>query len=202
MGSILLRGASAAVAGILALGVQGPQPAADVRAAQGNQARAANLRARGVELGYNLDHAAALDAFQEAIAADPTHHSAYRLVAATLWIQLLFSQGAVTAEDFLGQASNAGPSSRPKVAGLDSRFRESLNKAIALAETRLRERGQSDVDAHYQIGAAYGVLATYTATAEGSRFASVSGMSITPMSGVFQRFRRNLELAEKEAEKT
>lgn len=140
-----------------------------VAAAQGTTdggRRAAELRAKGVELGYNLDHAAALEALEQAIAADPAHPSAYRLLAATMWISLLFKQGAVTAEDFLGQATSSG-APRPAAADVDKRFRESLNKAIAIGEARLRERGQSDVDAHYQIGAAYGFLATYTATVEG-----------------------------------
>jgi len=127
---------------------------------------AAALRARGVELGYNLDHAEALDAFNQAIAVDPSNAAAYRLVAATMWISVLFRHGAVTAEDFLGQAGSSA--TRPKAADLDRRFRESLDKAIALAEARLHDTGASSVDAHYQIGAAYGFLASYTATIEGS----------------------------------
>src|SRR5215204_5290802 len=158
---------AAATAGLLLMGAVGRDVTAAVPQMPALGAQRANeLRAKGVELGYNLDHAAALDAFQEAIAADPAHPAAYRLVAATLWISLLFKQGAVTAEDFLGQASSAG--TRPSAGDLDGRFKTSLNKAIALAEARQRERGNSDVDAHYQIGAAYGFLATYTATTEGS----------------------------------
>ncbi|HXT70109.1 MAG TPA: hypothetical protein VN700_10165 [Vicinamibacterales bacterium] len=181
---------AAAIAGLLVLagegGVRGRLSAS--QAQMDGPRRAAELRAKGVELGYNLDHAAALDVFQEAIAADPTHPSAYRLVAATLWISLLFKQGAMTAEDFLGQAtSSAAP--RPKVADLDGRFKESLNKAIALAEGRLRERGQSDVDAHYQIGAAYGFLATYTATAEGSMMSALG-----PSRRAYSEHNRVLEL--------
>ncbi len=83
----------------------------------------------------------ALDAFTEAIAADPEHPAAYRLVAATMWISVLFRLGAVTAEDFLGQAG-ANAAARPKAGDIDGRFRESLDKAIALAEARLRERGR------------------------------------------------------------
>src|SRR5262245_18184585 len=67
-------------------------------------ADAAALRARGLDLGYNLDYEDALTAFRAAIAADPNHPAAYRLVAAMMWINALFRQGAVTAEDYLGQA--------------------------------------------------------------------------------------------------
>lgn len=129
--------------------------------------RAAELRARGLDLGYNLDHAAAIEAFEAAAAADPTHPAAFRLIAATLWINVLFHQGAVTAEDYLGQAGSTAVRP-PKAADLDKRFRASLDKATALAEARLRQAGPRDADAHYQLGAAYGFLATYTATIEGS----------------------------------
>lgn len=152
------------LAGVVALPAQAPVP--ETRSPTSGATLAATLRARGLELGYNLDHTAALQAFTEAIAADPDHPAAYRLVAATMWINALFRLGAVTAEDFLGQVGgNAGP--RPKAGDLDARFRDSLNKAIALAEVRLKQRGANDVDGHYQIGAAYGFLASYTSTVEG-----------------------------------
>jgi hypothetical protein len=63
--------------------------AADVLAADS----AAMLRARGLELGYNLDHLEALVSFNDAIATDPADPAAYRLTAATTWIHLLFEQG-------------------------------------------------------------------------------------------------------------
>src|SRR5688500_1890007 len=62
------------------------------------------MRARGVQLGYNLDHAEAIATFREAIAADPNNPANHRLTAAAAWILLLFQQGAVTIDDFLGQA--------------------------------------------------------------------------------------------------
>src|SRR5262245_47314703 len=72
--------------------------------AAGGSVGAAALRARGLDLGYNLDYEEALTAFRAAIDADPNHPAAYRLVAATMWINALFRQGAVTADDYLGQA--------------------------------------------------------------------------------------------------
>ncbi len=70
-------------------------------------ARVQALRARGLALGYNLDHDAALATFREALAIDPHDAGSHRLVAATLWIKTLIAQGAVTAEDFLGQAGTS-----------------------------------------------------------------------------------------------
>ena len=70
----------------------------------GNPTVAQTLRLQGLDYGFNLDYRQALDAFQRAAAADPQDLTALRLAAATLWMQLLFEQGAVTVEDYLGQA--------------------------------------------------------------------------------------------------
>ncbi len=80
----------------------GSQPVSSATASS-HERDASALRARGLELGYNLDYEQALDAFRDAIAADPTHPAGYRLTAATMWINALLRQGAVTADDYLGQ---------------------------------------------------------------------------------------------------
>jgi hypothetical protein len=118
---------------------------------------AAGLRARGLQHGYSLDFADARAAFTEAIDADPGDPAAYRLAAATAWIEILFEQGAITVDDYLGQARANLPRATPAGA-LDAAFHDALRRALTLSEQRLRER-PSDADAHYQIGAAYGFLA-------------------------------------------
>jgi tetratricopeptide (TPR) repeat protein len=128
-------------------------------------ATAAALRTRGLELGYNLDHDEALAAFNEAIAADPHDPAPYRLKAAATWIALLFEQGVITVDDYLGQARANLPRSSP-TAALDTAFHDSLRHALTLSEQRLAEH-PTDADAHYQIGAAYGFLASYTSTVDG-----------------------------------
>ena len=133
-------------------------------------AQALALRARGQHLGYNLDRDAALASFREAIAVDPTHPAAYRLTAATVWINMLFQQGSVTAEDYLGQA-RSDLRRRPAAPELDAVFREHLDRALKLAEQRCR--ADCNAEAHFQLGAAYGYQATYTATVEGSLFGSL-----------------------------
>jgi len=134
-------------------------------AAPVNQAESSVLRARGLQLGYDLDHQDALAAFKSAIAANPGDPTAYRLAAATAWIDLLFRQGAITVDDYLGQARAAIPRSAPDAA-LDAAFHDALRQALALSEERLRQH-PADADAHFQVGAAYGFLASYTATVEG-----------------------------------
>src|SRR5436190_18461878 len=71
------------------------------------------LRARGAELGFNLDYAEALAAFRQASAADPQDAAAFRLTAANIWTTELFEQGAITVADFLGQARANVPRPSP-----------------------------------------------------------------------------------------
>ena len=148
---------AASVSGIYA---QGPPDTARDRPAESRR-----LRAKALELGYNLDHAEALATFNDAIAADPTDPAPHRLAAATLWIQALFHQGAVTADDYLGQA-RSNVERKPFPPELDAAFRARLNRALDLAQVRLRANPR-DADAHFHVGAAYGFLASYTATVEG-----------------------------------
>ena len=85
-------------------------------------------------------------AFEAAIAADPTDPAAYRLAAATAWIQLLFNQGAITVDDYLGQARANIPKPKPDPI-LAAHFHEALQQAIAISEARLRDRS-SDAEQH------------------------------------------------------
>jgi tetratricopeptide (TPR) repeat protein len=163
---------TAAAVALAAVSIRGGQAnhAAFAETPSSRAAEAAALRSRGQLLGYNLDRDAALGAFKDAIAADPTHPAAYRLTAATLWIDALFQQGAVTAEDYLGQA-RSDPHRRPPSAELETVFREHLDRAIRLADERCRTSGGAD--AHFQLGSAYGYQATYAATIEGSLFGTL-----------------------------
>ncbi|HEX7139471.1 MAG TPA: hypothetical protein VF219_16580 [Vicinamibacterales bacterium] len=151
-------------------------------------AQSAVFRAQGLQLGYNLDHAEALAAFDSAVAADPTDTASYRLAAAAAWIDLLFEQGAITADDYLGQARADVPRPAPNAA-LAASVRDSLRQAITLAEGRL-DAHPDDPDAHYQVGAAYGVLASYTATVEGRLLASLG-----PARRAYHEHERVLQLA-------
>jgi tetratricopeptide (TPR) repeat protein len=142
---------------------------------------------RALDEGYNLDHAEALATFKEAIAADPTDPTAYRLAAASIWITLLFDQGVITAEDYLGQA-RANVQRRPPRADLAASFHAYLQQAKTISEQRLKDR-PNDAEAHFQVGAAYSFEATYTATVEGRVFGSMG-----PARRAFSEHERALEL--------
>jgi tetratricopeptide (TPR) repeat protein len=152
----------------------------------GEQAAAAS-RERGLTLGYNLDHAEALDAFREAIAADPEDPSSYGLLAGAAWVALLFQQGIITVDDYLGQARSTLARTPPD-AGIDAAFHDSVRRALALSESRLR-RNPNDAEAHYMVGAAHGFLASYAATVEGRVLGSLG-----PARRAYREHERVLEM--------
>ena len=141
-----------------------PTPAA-------NPTTSAEWRAKGLQLGYNLDRAEALEAFRHAAEADPGSPAAHRLLAASAWTAILFEQGAVSVEDYLGNASEAARRQRPNEE-LAALFAASLDRATALADQALAAR-RDDRDARYQAGAAYGLRAAYTATVDGKVLGSM-----------------------------
>jgi tetratricopeptide (TPR) repeat protein len=142
---------------------------------------------QGLDLGFNLDHEEASAVFRSAIAEDPTNPTGYRLWAANAWIGLLFRQGAITVDDYLGQA-RARLSRQTTEPETRAAFHRTLREALAVAEGRLR-RDPSDLDARYEVGAAYGCLASYTATIEGRLLDS-----LRPARRAYREHQRVLEL--------
>ncbi len=132
---------------------------------------ASELRARGIELSFNLDHADAIAVFRDAIAADPSSLAGYRLLATTLWSNTLLEQGAITAEDFMGESSSPFRSRRSNAA-LEQARADLLRRTESLAA---QQRGASrpDIDATYQIGAAYRFLSGVAGTIDGSQWRSL-----------------------------
>jgi tetratricopeptide (TPR) repeat protein len=154
--------------GLLSLRLSAFGASAEQRGVAGSARAAAEsvaLRALALELAYNLDHEEAIAAFRAAIAADPDDSVAYRLVAATMWIMLLFRQGAVTVDDYLGQV-RSDLARKPPAPELEAVFRAHIDRALTLAERRLRGN-PANADAHFQVGAAHGYLTSYKATVEG-----------------------------------
>jgi tetratricopeptide (TPR) repeat protein len=135
--------------------------------ARGNPASEA-LRAKAQNYTYNLEHDLALATFRQAVAADPQDAGAYRGVASALWLSITFRRGNMTVDDYLGRPNkpNTSPLPNPPAEAVAG-FREAIEQAIAIARGRIA-RNPKDADAHYQLGAAVGLRASYTATVEGS----------------------------------
>jgi tetratricopeptide (TPR) repeat protein len=126
------------------------------------------LRAKGANHIYNLEHDLALEAFRQAVAADPEDPAAHRGVASSLWLGITFRRGNMLVDDYLGRAAKTNTAKLPppapeSIAG----FHQSIERAIAIAKRRI-EANPKDADAHFQLGAAVGLRASYTATVEGS----------------------------------
>jgi tetratricopeptide (TPR) repeat protein len=117
---------------------------------------------------YNLDRDQAVTVFRRAIAADPQDAAAYRGLATALWLSITFRRGNMTVDDYLGRVSKPSASTpTPPPPETAAEFRKAIDRAIELARSRI-EKNAKDADAHYQLGAAVGLRASYTATVDGS----------------------------------
>ena len=150
----------AAFAVALATGLLGPSLAA------GNPESVA-LRMKASAQAYNLDRDDAIVTFHQAIAADPQDAAAYRGLATALWLSITFRRGNMTVDDYLGRVSKPSVPQAPPAAETVNAFREAIEKAMAIGRQRVAANAK-DADAHYQLGAAVGLRASYTATVDGS----------------------------------
>jgi len=136
--------------------------AAPARANQASQA----LRAKASDEIYNLDRDLALATFRQAVAADPEDAAAYRGVATALWLSITFRRGNMTVDDYLGKVTRSNASFPPPPPETAAAFNDALEHALAIARRRIAANPK-DADAHYQLAAAVGLRASYTATVEG-----------------------------------
>jgi len=135
--------------------------------ARANQ-RSDALRRQASTHVYNLDRDQAVAVFRQAIEADPQDAAAYRGLAAALWLSITFRRGNMTVDDYLGRVGKSNtPAPAPPPPEIAAEFRKAIDHAIELARSRV-DRNPKDTDAHYQLGAAVGLRASYTATVDGS----------------------------------
>jgi tetratricopeptide (TPR) repeat protein len=127
----------------------------------------AALRARAAGQLYNLDHDLAVATFRRAIAADPRDPAAHRGLAIALWLDISFHRGNMTVDDYLGGVSRQTAAGRPAPPETAAAFHQALNEALALARKEVAANPRN-AEAHYQIGSAMGLRASYIATVEGS----------------------------------
>ncbi len=132
---------------------------------------ARELRAQGIELGFNLDYDQAIAALRAAIKADPDNIEGHRFLATVLWSNTLFQQGSLTGDEVSGESMSPFRV-RQSNAALDSAAAEVLRRTEALAASQ-RGKSHPDPEAMYQIGAAYRMLGGIAATIEGSRWRSL-----------------------------
>ncbi len=148
----------AAVAAVLALACATPALA---------NPQSVALRSQAADELYNLDREQALATFRRAVAADPADAGAYRGLASALWLSVTFRRGNMTVDDYLGKVARPNGKMPPPPPETAAAFRDAIDKALALARARI-EANEKDPDAHYQVGSAVGLRASYTATVDGS----------------------------------
>ena len=115
---------------------------------------------------YNLDHPQAMAAARRAVEMSPQESRAHRTLASILWLHILFKRGAVSVDHYMGNLSGSHVNLPKPPADLDAEFKRELVRAIELAEAR-REARPDDPQAAYDVGAAYGLQASYVASVEG-----------------------------------
>src|SRR5205823_6593230 len=136
-----------------------------VSAQSGNE-----LRQRASDLAYNLDHDEALRLLRQAVAIDPGDPANHRALASTIWLNILFRRGAVTVDHYLGSFSRTSIEVKKPPADLDAEFKRALAQAIDLSEKRVAAAPR-DAQAHYDLGTALGLRASYIASVEGKLLA-------------------------------
>ncbi len=129
------------------------------------------LRTRAATLSYNLDHDEALTLLRQAVAAEPNDSTNHRALASALWLDMLFKRGAVTVDHYLGGFTNATVQMTRPPADLDAEFTREVGKAIELAEHRAAA-APSDPQAHFDLGTAVGLQASYIASVQGRLLAA------------------------------
>jgi tetratricopeptide (TPR) repeat protein len=125
------------------------------------------LRARGAVELYSLDYERAIATFREAIAADPQDSAAHRGLAIGLWMSISFYRGNLTIDDYLRGVARQAITGRATPPESAAEFDATLNRALALANRQVAANPRN-AEAHYDVGAAHGLRASYIATVEGS----------------------------------
>lgn len=128
---------------------------------------AAELRARAADDAYNLDYRQAIDLLRQAIAASPADPANHGALASTIWLDILFRRGAVTVDHYLGSFSRSQVDLPKPPADLDAEFKREVGRAIDLAQQRV-DAAPDDAYAHFALGNALGLRASYMASVEGS----------------------------------
>ena len=124
------------------------------------------LRARAANLTYNLDHDVALQLLRGVVVADPTDPANHRALASAIWFDILFRRGAVSVDHYLGSITRSRVDLVKPPVELDTEFKREVAEAIRLAEARVKS-APKDPQAHYDLGSALGLEASYIASVEG-----------------------------------
>jgi len=128
---------------------------------------AAVLSQRAYQSAYGLDYEQAIALGREAVAAAPDDPHAHRTLATTLWLDIIFVRGAVTIDAYLNGVLHEAARLSPPPSGLDAECQRETSRAIDLA-LAWTVREPQNLDARFELGAAYALRASYMASVTGS----------------------------------
>jgi tetratricopeptide (TPR) repeat protein len=124
------------------------------------------LRARASDELYNLDDERALATWRAATTTDPQDAAAWRGLASAILVHIGMLRGTMTVDSYLGRVATRDVTLPPPPPALAREFNTAIDRAIALGRQQVAARSR-DPQAHYQLGAAVGIKASYMATVDG-----------------------------------
>ena len=125
------------------------------------------LRARATALIYEHQHDEAIKLLRQAVALAPDQSATHRSLASALWLKMLFLRGAVTVDHYLGSFNRARVDSDEAAAGARERVPEVHHHGPLARRDPTSPLSPKDAQAHYDLGAALGLNASYIASIEG-----------------------------------
>jgi hypothetical protein len=121
---------------------------------------------RAYQAAYNLDYEQAIGLAREAVAAAPDDPHAHRTLATALWLDIIFTRGAVTIDAYLNGVLHEAARLSPPPSGLDAECQRETSRAIDLGDAWIAREPQN-LDARFELGAAYALRASYIASVSG-----------------------------------
>ena len=145
-------------------------------AAAAQPVTADSLRARATQLIYEHRHDEAIKLLRQAVTLAPNQSATHRSLASALWLKMLFLRGAVTVDHYLGPFNRARVDLTKPPPELVADFQKSITTALSLAESNVTALPK-DAGAHYDLGAALGLNASYIASIDGKLIAGFRAAS-------------------------
>ena len=134
------------------------------------------LRVRATQLIYEHQHDEAIKLLRQAVAIAPDQSATHRSLASAIWLKMLFQRGAITVDHYLGSFSRARVELAKPSPEMVTEFQKSITAARTLAESQVAKQPQT-AQAHYDLGAALGLDASYIASIDGRLLAGFRAAS-------------------------